>query len=269
MNDLAPGERVVCEGIIPCHRCRRCRAGATNLCENYDQLGFTRAGGYGEYVLVPRHVVHRLPDSVSSDAAVLVEPAAVVLRGIERGRMAPGEAVGVVGVGTIGALAITLLRLYAPAAIVACGIREEELELARRLGASSTINVGAQQPEGGDLDLVLECAGSVAAVELATRLVREGGRVVQLGIAGVGKMLELPADQIALRDIELIGSVSYTSADWAKLVSLLGAGLIELGPIVTHHFPIQDFEAAFALMDSRKGIVGKVVLEHDARPMLR
>src|SRR5262245_38891793 len=61
VTDLRPEERVVCEGIIPCLRCRRCKAGETNLCENYDQLGFTRPGGYGEYVVVPRHVVHRLP----------------------------------------------------------------------------------------------------------------------------------------------------------------------------------------------------------------
>src|SRR5205823_3557683 len=74
VHDLAPGERVVCEGIIPCNRCRRCRAGETNLCANYDQLGFTRGGGYGEFVLAPRHVVHRLPESVSLDAGVLIEP---------------------------------------------------------------------------------------------------------------------------------------------------------------------------------------------------
>jgi 2-desacetyl-2-hydroxyethyl bacteriochlorophyllide A dehydrogenase len=264
VTETGPGDQVVCEGIIPCLRCRRCKAGETNLCENYDQLGFTRPGGYGEYVAVPRHVVHRLPPNVSLDAGVLVEPAAVVLRGILRGRAAPGESVGVVGVGTLGALAVTLLHLSAPAAILAYGIREEELELARRLGAGKTVNVAEEAPEEGTLDLVLECAGSVSAVELATRLVREGGRIVQLGIAGKGAMLEIPADRIALRDVELIGSVSYTSAEWTRVVSLLSAGLVDLNPIVTHHFPVSEWEKAFALMDSREGIVGKVVLEHAA-----
>jgi len=264
VTDLAPGERVVCEGIVPCRRCRRCLAGDTNLCERYDQLGFTRGGGYGEYVLAPRHVVHPLPEHVSRDTAVLVEPASVVLRGIERGRAAEGETVGVIGVGTLGALAIRLLSLHAPATVIAYGIRAEELDLARSLGADRTVDLTAQEPEEGGLDLVLECAGSVTAVELATRLVREGGRVVLLGISGAGTLLELPADRIPLRDLELIGSVGYTSAVWSRVVSIVSDGLVDLGGIVTHRFPAADFEAAFALLDARDGIVGKIVLEHAA-----
>src|SRR5207247_8294450 len=172
------GDRVVCEGIVPCLRCPRCNAGETNLCEHYDQLGFTRGGGYGEYVLAPRHVVHPLPGHISLDAAVLVEPASVVLRGIERGRASPGEAVGVVGVGSLGALALRLVRLFSPSEVVAYGIRDTELELARSLGSDRTVNLAVERPTEGELDLVLECAGAVAAVELATRLVRQGGRAV-------------------------------------------------------------------------------------------
>ena len=77
--------------MIPCNRCLRCKAGDTQLCENYDQLGFTRGGGYGEYVVVPRHVVHRLPDAVSFGAGVLVEPASCVLRGLERAGRSRGR----------------------------------------------------------------------------------------------------------------------------------------------------------------------------------
>jgi D-arabinose 1-dehydrogenase-like Zn-dependent alcohol dehydrogenase len=66
-GDVEPGHRVVCEGFCYCGACRRCRAGESHLCERYDQLGFTRGGGYGELVLAPRRVVHRLPDTVSLD----------------------------------------------------------------------------------------------------------------------------------------------------------------------------------------------------------
>jgi threonine dehydrogenase-like Zn-dependent dehydrogenase len=263
VDGLAPGDRVVCEGIVPCGRCRRCLAGDTNLCETYDQLGFTRVGGYGELVLAPARIVHRLPEHVSFEAGVVVEPASVVLRALERARLAAGESVGVVGVGTLGSLAIALARLAEPARIVAYGIREEELELARELGADETVDVTAQQTAPAELDLVLETAGAVAAVELATRLVREGGRVALLGIAGEGKTLApLPADRIALRDLELIGSVGYTSAVWARVVSLLADRRVDLSPIVTHRFPLEQFERAFDLLEHREGIVGKIVLEH-------
>jgi 2-desacetyl-2-hydroxyethyl bacteriochlorophyllide A dehydrogenase len=260
--DLSPGERVVCEGIVPCLRCRRCKAGDTNLCEHYEQLGFTRGGGYGEYVLVPPHVVHRLPADVPEDSAVLVEPAAVVLRGLERGRPAPGERVAVVGVGTLGAIALRLARLFGPSEVHAIGLRDEELEFARLLGADAAYHPDSSEGETGTFDLVLECAGSAAAVELGTRLAREGGRVVALGIAGEGKRLDLPADRLALRDLELIGSISYTSAVWSHVVSLVSDGLVDLGGIVTRRIPVAQYEDAFALMQSGDG-VGRFVLEHD------
>jgi 2-desacetyl-2-hydroxyethyl bacteriochlorophyllide A dehydrogenase len=273
VDDLAVGDRVVCEGMIPCNRCRRCKEGSTHLCLNYDQLGFTRGGGYGEYVLVPRHVVHRLPDAVSFAAGVLVEPASCVLRGFERGRPQPGENVGVIGIGTLGSLAVTLARLYAPGALVAYGIREEELDFARRLGAVATVHAAEEDAVaaterlvGGGLDLVIETAGAVEAVELATRLVRPGGRVVLLGIAGEGRTLELPADRIMFGDMEVIGSCSYPTSAWLRVVRLLEQGLVDLDPIVTHRFPVARFEEAFTVLDERPGLVAKVLLEHLAEP---
>jgi threonine dehydrogenase-like Zn-dependent dehydrogenase len=265
VHDLQVGDRVVCEGFCYCGLCRRCRAGDTHLCERYDQLGFTRGGGYGELVLAPRRVVHRLPETVSLDEAVLVEPASVVLKGLLRGRAAAGETVGVVGVGTLGALTIALARLFSPATIVAYGVREEELELARRLGASETVDVSGDEPTvfEGELDLVVETAGAVPAVELATRLPRPGGRVVALGIAGAGRELCVPADRFVLRNLELIGSVGYTTAVWSRLVDLLGAGLVDLAPVVARRVPVARFEDAFQLMAGGGGVVGRILLEHD------
>jgi len=269
VTDLEPGARVVCEGMVPCNRCRRCKAGHTNFCEHYDQVGFTRGGGYGEYVVVPRHIVHRLPGAVSFDAAVLVEPASCVFRGLERGRPSPGETVGVIGIGTLGSLAVTLARLYAPGALVAYGVRPEELRFAEGLGADATVHVGEDDAVAatgrvvkGGLDLVLETAGAPEAVELATRLVRPGGRVVLLGIAGEGRMLELPADRITFGDMDVIGSFSYTTSTWSRVVDLLTRGLVDFEPIVTHRFPAARFDDAFRLMDAREGVVAKVVLEH-------
>ncbi|HEX2427480.1 MAG TPA: alcohol dehydrogenase catalytic domain-containing protein [Gaiellaceae bacterium] len=263
VTGLEPGRRVVCEGSIPCLACRRCRAGDTHLCETYDAVGFTRGGGYGEYVVVPARVVHPIPEHVSFDAAVLIEPAAVVLKALERARIQPGETVGVIGIGALGAIALRLARLHGPAAVVAYGVRDEELELARRLGADDVVNVGREEV-GSGLDVVVETAGAASAVELATRLAREGGRVVLLGIAGHGHELTLPADRLALRDLSVFGSVGYTTAAWARTVALVSEGLVDLEPIVTHRFPLEQFADAFALMDDRRGVVAKIVLEHAA-----
>jgi 2-desacetyl-2-hydroxyethyl bacteriochlorophyllide A dehydrogenase len=269
VDDLEVGDRVVCEGMIPCTRCARCKEGETQLCLNYDQIGFTRGGGYGEYVLVPRHVIHRLPDSVSFTTGVLVEPAACVLRGVERSRLRPGDSIGVIGIGTLGSLALAFARLYAPGTVLAYGVRGAELEFANTLGADDAIHVAEEDAVArthrlarGGLDVVIETAGAVDAVELATRLVRPGGRVVLLGIAGEGKVLELPADRIMFGDMDVIGSCSYSTRAWSDVVRVLEHGLVDLDRIVTHRFPAERFGEAFDLMDQRDGAVAKVVLEH-------
>jgi 2-desacetyl-2-hydroxyethyl bacteriochlorophyllide A dehydrogenase len=256
------GDRVVCEGFIVCHRCARCRSGETHWCERIEALGFTRPGGYAELVAVPEGVVHRLPEHVSFDAGVLVEPASVVLRGLEKARPQTGEAVGVIGVGTLGALAIALLRLHAPSRIVAYGVREEELELARALGATEVVLVGDGTPAPDELDLVVETAGAAVAVELATQLSRPGGRAVLLGIAGEGRALTLPSDLLVGKDMALIGSIAYPASTWSRVVGLITEGVLDLDPIVTHRFAMSDFEEAVRLMDDRRGIVAKIVLEH-------
>jgi 2-desacetyl-2-hydroxyethyl bacteriochlorophyllide A dehydrogenase len=262
VESVRVGDRVVCEGMIVCHRCRPCRRGETHWCERIEALGFTRPGGYAELVAVPERVVHRLPEHVSFDAGVLVEPASVVLRGLEKARAEPGEAVGVIGVGTLGALAIVLLALQSPSRIVAYGVREEELELAQQLGATEVVLAGDGAPAQDDLDLVVETAGATVAVGLATQLCRPGGRAVLLGIAGEGRTLTLPSDLLVAKDMTLIGSIAYPASTWSRVVGLLTKGVLDLDPIVTHRFPMSDFEEAVALMDDRRGIVAKIVLEH-------
>jgi 2-desacetyl-2-hydroxyethyl bacteriochlorophyllide A dehydrogenase len=262
VESVAVGDRVVCEGFIVCNRCRPCRSGETHWCERIEALGFTRPGGYAELVAVPERVVHRLPEHVSFDAGVLVEPASVVLRGLEKARVVPGEAVGVIGVGTLGALAIALLALQSPSRIVAYGLREEELELAQQLGATEVVLAADGTPPEAELDLVVETAGAPAALALATQLCRPAGRAVLLGIAGEGRTLTLPSDLLVGKDMTLIGSIAYPASTWSRVVGLLTEGVLDLDPIVTHRFAMSDFAEAVRLMDDRRGIVAKIVLEH-------
>jgi threonine dehydrogenase-like Zn-dependent dehydrogenase len=108
----------------------------------------------------------------------------------------------------------------------------------------------------------VETAGSPEAVELATRLVRPGGRVLLLGIAGEGKVLELPSDRFVLNDLAVTGSFSYTTAAWTDVLTLLETGRVDLGRLVTHRFPLESFGDAFELLRNPHGTVAKIVLEH-------
>ncbi len=134
VTGLEPGQRVIAEGIIPD---RVCAAGRTNLCEVYDELGFTRAGAAADQILVPAQAVHVLGEEVSLLEAALAEPAAVAWRAIGRGSPRPGERIAVVGDGTLALIAAHLLTLYSPAELVVFGQRPAQADLAAELGATS------------------------------------------------------------------------------------------------------------------------------------
>jgi len=187
-----------------------------------------------------------------------------VLHGLEKAQPQPGETVGVIGIGTLGSLAIALLRLHSPARLVAYGIREAELELAAALGASEVVLTGdGGAPRSAELDMVVDTAGSPSAIALATEICRPGGRAVLLGLAGDDRSLTFPSDLLTGKDMALIGSLAYPASVWSRVVGLVSDRVLELDAIVTHRFPAAEFQEAVRLMDDRHGIVAKIVLEHD------
>jgi 2-desacetyl-2-hydroxyethyl bacteriochlorophyllide A dehydrogenase len=257
---IAPGDRIVAECIVPCGHCPRCRAGRTNTCETYSELGFTREGGASDQVLLPARLVHRLAPGVSLVDAALCEPTAVVLRGLEKATPEPGERVLVIGDGTIALLAAHLAALWSPSELVVRGLRPQQEALALAAGASAfTVEDGAHLD--GAFDLVIEAAGAVPAVERAIASARRGGRVLLLGLPPAGAMAGLPGDLLVNNDLTVAASFGYTSAAFARVVELLNGGRITPGLLVTHRFPLADFAGAFAALAGGEGARGKVLLE--------
>jgi L-iditol 2-dehydrogenase len=257
VTGLEPGQRVIAEGVIPDRVCAECVRGNTNLCEVYDELGFTLPGAAADQVLVPAQVVHVLGPSVSLLEAALTEPAAVAWRAIRRGEPVPGERVAVVGDGTVALITAHLLGLYSPGELIVCGQRPAQAELAAELGATA-FSVG---DPGGRFDLVVEAAGTAGAVERAFGLARRGGRVVLLGLAGNGVTARLGIDDVVNNDLQISASFSYTSAAWAEVTALLGSGRVRLAPLITHRFPLDAYEEAFEVLRESSGPRGKVMLD--------
>jgi L-iditol 2-dehydrogenase len=266
VTGIAPGDRCVAECIIPCGACQACRAGATNVCTTYAELGFTHEGGASEQVVVPGRLVHVLSAAVPLLDAALVEPTSVVMRGLEKAAPEPGQRVLVIGDGTIGLLAAHLAALWSPAEIVMLGRRPEQAELAKATGATS-FSTDDRVAEG--FDLVIEAAGATEAMRLAVHAARRGGRVLLLGLPPAGRVLELPADLLVNNDLTLSASFGYTSAAWSRVVQLLEAGRIQPGRIVTHRFALAEYAAAFTALAGADGPRGKVMLEITSRPPSR
>jgi threonine dehydrogenase-like Zn-dependent dehydrogenase len=260
------GSRVVVEGIVACGHCARCARGETNLCETYDEFGFTRDGAASGLVAVPTPLVHPIAASVAAEDAVLTEPASVVYRGLVRAGVSPGGAalspgnrVLVVGDGTIALLAAYLVRLWSPAEVVMLGRREAQAELAATAGAARLETTAAAA--GGDYDLVIEAAGAVEAAADAIAAARRGGNVLLLGLPPHGQTVALAVADAVNNDLTILGSFGYTAAAWRDVVRLLNAGLIRPGFLVTHRFALADWADAIACLRSASGPRGKVLLE--------
>jgi L-iditol 2-dehydrogenase len=259
VEGVVPGQRCVGEGIIPCGRCAPCRAGATNVCLTYDEIGFTREGAASDQLLIPALRVHPLGDGVSLLDAALTEPSAVVLTGLLKARPLPGQRVLVVGDGTIGLLATLLAALWSPAELAMVGRRDEQRELAHSVGATSFEL--ADPPADAGYDLVIEATGVAEAIPVAVRAARRGGTVLLLGLPPTGTTFELPADLLVNNDLTVTASFGYTTAAWSSFVGLLAAGAVTPGKIVTHRYPLAEYDAAFAELSSPTGARGKILLE--------
>jgi L-iditol 2-dehydrogenase len=256
------GSRVVVEGIVACGHCARCARGQTNLCETYDEFGFTRDGAAAGLVAVPSLLVHPLAVGVPAEDAVLTEPASVVYQGLTRAGIGHGSRVLVIGDGTIALLAVYLLRLWSPAEIVLLGRREAQADLAAAAGAARfEISPDAA---GAGYDLVVEAAGAVEAAAVAVAAVRRGGTVLLLGLPPHGETVALGVDDVVNNDLAIFGSFAYTAGAWRDVVRLLNEGLIRPGFLVTHRFGLADWEQAIACLRGGEGPRGKVLLEISA-----
>jgi threonine dehydrogenase-like Zn-dependent dehydrogenase len=200
---------------------------------------------------------------MSLEDAVLIEPASCVTYALDRLAPQHGEALGIIGVGTLGSLAILLARRYEPREVVAYGITDEDVELALELGADRAINLrrpGTSAFE--DVDIVFEAAGSSRAVQTALTAVRKGGRVALAGSAGDQNSLEIPTDVFMRKDLSVYGSFSYTTEAWARTMKVFERDGLDFSPLLTHRFSLENYEDAFAVMERRGERVVKVLLEH-------
>ena len=257
--NVVEGATVVAEGFRACGDCARCREGRTNLCEvDYAETGFTHSGAFAEFLCVPAHLVHQLPAGSGLAAAAVLEPAACVAQGLLEVELRPGLTAAVVGSGTLGLLAVALLSRVSPQRLALVGTRARRLELGAEMGATETWNVrDGERPEPG-FDLVFEAAGTPDGARTAVELARRGGTVVLEGISGQPGGID--ADEIVLRHLRVQGIFGASRNAWRWVTELFAAGLLDTEPLVSHTFPLEEHDAAFATLTDRNGDALKVQL---------
>lgn len=265
VNDptLKVGARVSGEGHIVCNVCPNCRMGKKHVCVNTKGLGYHISGCFAEYFVLPAENVFVLPESIPDDIASIFDPYGNAVHTTLTYDLV-GEDVLITGAGPIGIMAAAIARKAGARNVVVTDLNEYRLELASRMGATHAVNIKTTSLDDvmkkirieHGFTVGLEMSGHPQGLNTLMEKVMHGGKIALLGILPPGTAIDW--DLVIFKMLTLKGIYGREIfSTWYKMAHLLESGL-NLEPIITHHFPVDDFEKGFAAMLS--GQSGKVVL---------
>ena len=266
VKGFSAGDRVSAEGHVTCGVCRNCRAGRRHLCMNTVGVGVNRAGAFADYIAVPAFNVFKLPDAISDEMASILDPLGNATHTALSFDLV-GEDVLITGAGPIGIMAVAIAKYAGARHVVITDINDYRLNLAKKMGATVALNVtnGSLDKVMDDLgmeegfDVGMEMSGNPSAFRDMLRTMHHGGKVALLGIPP--EEMAIDWNQVIFKGLELKGIYGREMFEtWYKMSSMLQSGL-DIEPVITHRFPIADYEQAFQLMES--GQSGKVILSWD------
>lgn len=264
-SSLRVGTRVVVDSNTFCGRCDACRRGRPLYCANMRAMGCNAPGGFAEFVVADATKCHEIGELDPFDA-VLAEPAACALHGVDVLALKPGSDVLIFGAGPTSQLMAQLLRVGGAARVTVAAPTASKLELARGLGADETVLINRVRPEdsletlsrSGGYDAVIEATGSTRVLELGVELTRTGGTVLVYGLADEDSVARLRPYELFSRELTIKGSFSqaYTVS---RAVELLSAGVIKTAGIVSDRVPLASFGQALANLHDSQRIKSVVV----------
>lgn len=252
------GEPVGIDPHLPCGECDQCRSGNEHRCVDAMTRRSVQPGGFSELVTAPLRVVRKLPAGLEPELGCLAEPLAVALRGVNRAGFREGEEAIVVGLGSIGLLAVAALRARGAGPIVGIDPVEARRRLALDLGAAAVYESGGEAR--GSLEgtpVVLECSGRAEALPLAIDLAAPGGRVSLVGIA-LAEVTLVPVMWI-IHEVTVSGCINSTAEDYMEALGILAA-TPQIGRIVTRRVPLAGVADAFEAL-LHPSTDGKVVVD--------
>jgi len=271
VTGLSPGDRVAINPSRPCGDCRWCRAGLTTHCLtmrfNGSALRFPHEQGlFRDRIVVDAAQCVPVGPDTPFAAAACAEPLAVCLHARAKAGPVAGQRVLVTGAGPIGALCVAVAAEAGAAEIVVTDLEDAPLEVARRMGATRGINVARDAAalddyaaDRGHFDVAFECSAAAPAIRGAIAATRPQGRIVQVGVAGD---TPIPLNALVGKELTLQGTQRFREAEFAAAVACIADRRIDVAPIVTGSFPLEDAVAAFAAAGDRRSSV-KVQIAFD------
>jgi L-iditol 2-dehydrogenase len=267
--NFSKNERVTFDSTVSCGACESCARGEVNLCNNRQVLGvscgdYRRAGAFAEFVVVPAHIVYRLPQSISFPEAALLEAVAVAVHAVSLAEIAPGNTALVIGAGTIGLLCLQALRVEGCSRVFIADPDESRLALAKTFGATEVLSLPGEFVErvkqltnGEGVDVAVEAVGRNESIAVSIESVRKGGTVVLVG--NISPEISIPLQKVVSRQIRLQGSCA-SAGEYPRSIELIASGAINVKPLITAVAPLEEGPAWFARLHAREPGLTKVVL---------
>ena len=265
---VSTGDRVIIDPALYCGVCYQCRAGQTNLCPNGKLIGRDADGGFAEYLSVPARQIFRLPASLDSRVAPLIQVATTCLHGQRQTPLFLGESVAVLGLGVSGQLHVQLAKARGARTVIGISRSAFKNEMAQSLGADVTMVSGkgsvdrVREATGGrGADVVIEATGVMTALADAIRMARPGGRILMFGISSASEGA-LPFYDLYFKELTLINGRAAKQEDFTGMIELLEHGAIRLDPLVTHHMSLGELESALRMVEDTADRRLKIILDH-------
>mgnify|MGYP000932863198 FL=1 len=264
VEHFRPGQVVSGEGHIVCGQCRNCRAGRGQWCMAHQSVGVSRPGAFAQYLVIPASNCIPIADGIDLEVVAFFDALGNATH-TALSFDAVGEDILITGAGPIGMMACAIARHIGARHVVATDLSDYRLGLAKKLGATRTVNVTREKLEDvvrelgmtEGFDVGLEMSGAVSALESMIAAMRNGGEIALLGLFAQKPQLDM--SQIILKGLGLRGIYGRRMYEtWYKMAAMVQSGL-DLQPLITHRFPYTRFEEAFTIM--KTGNSGKIILE--------
>jgi len=266
------GDRVFVHHHVPDYTCHYCQKGNYTMCESFPRTNLDPCG-FAEYFRVPEPNVRlgavlRLPEEVSYEEGVLIEPFGCCIRGLTKCRIDPGDSVLVIGAGPIGLMHIHLLKIFGAGTTIASDLIDWRLQTALKFGANYIVNPQRDDPAkrvqewtgGIGPDLVVVAVGNAKAIQQGMDLVRKGGTVCIFGIPSPKDMLLYDASRLFIREISIIPSYSTSELETNMALKLILAKKINAIQFITHRFNLEQIKEALQFTAEKKDSIKVIVV---------
>lgn len=270
VNNCKIGDRVFVSHHIPCNTCHYCLNGYHTACETLHTTNYD-PGGFAEYIRIPKLNVDRgifiLPDEMSLEDGVFIEPLGCVIRGQRVAQLKPGQTVLILGSGISGLLHLMLARALGAGRIITTDINEYRLEAARRFGANTAIPATEDIPsrvlelnDGRLADLVIICTGALPAFDQALKSVDRGGTIMCFATTPPDVNISVPINEFWRNEIKLMPSYANSPYDATVAIDLIRSGRVPVSDMITHRLPLEKAGQGFKLV-AEAGESIKVILK--------